>query len=318
MDIEIQVSLSKMKKWLNAITAIVDEGVVQFTREGMSLRAVDPANVAMVIFSAPAKEFQVYSPLTIEASGDDEIITRIGLDLKGLETHVDLIKEEYDYKDPKYLELKIEDGQSSMSMWYSVLRSKIGLLDSGSVRREPKIPELEFPAHVGIKGEIFKSIIKAMDKVGSETAEISITNKAIVFRAADLVTNELEYIYDFATRSDVSLKQLTVSIAKARYSVDYLKSLSTPLPSGMFDLWIGEDYPLKIAFTEGSSYMSGAQIEYLLAPRIETETPTPPASQQQSDIPEENVEEIEVAEEGVEEEEFGEEFGEDITLLQET
>ena len=65
------INADVFKDAIEAVSTLVDEAKFKLTKEGISVRAVDPANVAMVAFDLNAKAFE-----TFEASDSE-----IGVDL---------------------------------------------------------------------------------------------------------------------------------------------------------------------------------------------------------------------------------------------
>ena len=60
-EFEGTIDASILKDVLSALTAVVDEGVLRFSEEGVTSKSTDPANVAMVIFKLLSSAFTEYS-----------------------------------------------------------------------------------------------------------------------------------------------------------------------------------------------------------------------------------------------------------------
>jgi len=111
---------------LKGLEVLVSEARFHFQEQGLHSRAVDPANVAMVIVDVPRENLEAYSIDEEKTVGEDETT------------------------------LKVKFG----SVVYSV-----SLIDPSAIRKEPKIPNLELPAKIVLDAGEFKKAITAADKI---------------------------------------------------------------------------------------------------------------------------------------------------------
>jgi DNA polymerase sliding clamp subunit (PCNA homolog) len=138
----------------------------------------------------------------------------------------------------------------------------LSLLDPSSLRKEPKVPELEFPVQVIIETEEFRRTIRAAEKVGDH----------VVFG----VDGEVFYMETEGEMDKLRLElrkeqliHLTPGTLHSSYSLDYVSAMSKGMShADNITLNMGKDYPLQMAFDVADGK---GNVNYLLAPRIESE-----------------------------------------------
>jgi len=116
---------------LKGLEVLVSEARIHFQEQGLHSRAVDPANVAMVIVDVPRENLEAYSI-------DEE--KTVGVDVNRIYDIARSIKKN------ELVELKVEDETTLKVKFGSVVYS-VSLIDPSAIRKEPKIPNLELPAN---------------------------------------------------------------------------------------------------------------------------------------------------------------------------
>lgn len=230
---------------LDAVTPLSDEVKFTISPDGIKLRAVDPANIAMVFLDLPAAAFEYYQADACELGID---LVRLGDALsmadKGENVTIELDAETH----------KLKVGVGSLS--YTV-----ALIDPTAIRKEPHIPEIDLPTSVTLTGAQLRKAIKAAEKVSDHV--ILGVDDTIFFMEAkgdidslklQIPANELLAIKSGESRSLFSLDYL-VDMVKAAGKADEVV------------LELGLDYPIKMRFQINKN----VSIVYLMAPRIEQE-----------------------------------------------
>jgi len=247
MMLEAKIEKKILKEAIETIVPVTDEACLQITNEGLNLKAVDPASVAFCDFSLQKNAFEQY---TI-----DEPKT-VGMNFAKL---LDMIsvggKEEVELKMDGMDKLKIKNGSLSYAL---------SLPDADTLRKEPNIPELEFPASVEIGTDDLKRAIRAAKELGD----------AIVFGVEqDNFYIEAENEMD-KVRMQLSKEQLVSLTAGeqpvvSQFSTDYLSDISKGFGSvESVKIGLGKDHPLKIGFEIAEGL---GKVSYLVAPRIDSE-----------------------------------------------
>ncbi|MCK4526301.1 DNA polymerase sliding clamp [candidate division WOR-3 bacterium] len=245
--LEAKIEKKVLKEAIETIVAVTDEARLQITNGGFSLKAVDAASVAFCDFSLQKDAFVQYSI--------DEPRT-VGMDFAKL---LDMIsvggKEEVELKMDGIDKLKIKNG----SLSYALSLPNVDIL-----RKEPNIPELEFPTKVEVGTEDLKRAIRAAKELGD----------AIVFGVEeDKFYIEAENEMD-KMRMQLTKEQLVSLVAGeqpviSKFSTDYLSDIAKGF--GVIEsvkIGLGKDHPLSIGFEIAEGL---GKVEYLVAPRIDTE-----------------------------------------------
>ena len=247
MGLEAKLEKKVLKEAIETIVSITDEARLQITNDGFSLKAVDPANVAVCDFSLQKDAFVQY---TI-----DEPKT-VGMDFAKLLDMISVGGEEE-------VELKM-DGADKLKIKNGSLSYALSLPDVDSLRKEPIIPDLEFSTKVEISTEDVKRAIRAARELGG----------AIVFGVEeDKFYIEAENEMD-KMRMQLSRDQLVSLVTgeqpvTSKFSTDYLSDITKGFGSvESIKIGMGKNHPLRIAFEIAEGL---GKVEYLVAPRIDTE-----------------------------------------------
>ncbi len=246
-----KIDASTLKDCIDSLTAIVDEARVKITDEGIRLRAVDPANVAMVSFEMDRDAFEEF---TLEATGEEKEI-EIGIDLLKLSGIIEMGGREM-------AEIELEEGKQKLFIKMGSLSYTVSLLDPSTIRKEPKVPELDLPVRVVIETSEFRRAIKAAERIG-EHMVIGVDGDVFIMETE----GEMDKV-KFSLEKE-QLIDLTPGVVQSLYSLEYISAMSKGM-SKAYNVCIslGKDYPLKMDFELADGK---ARVSYLLAPRIESE-----------------------------------------------
>jgi proliferating cell nuclear antigen len=245
-----KMDASVLRECIEAITAVVDEGKLRIAEEGLNLRAVDPANVAMVTFELQRDAFDDF-----HFTSESKAATEVGIDFVKLRGMLEIGgREEVD--------LKLDEQAQKLFTKMGSLSYTISLLDPSSLRKEPKVPDLEFPVQVVIETEEFRRTIRAAEKIGDHIV-LGVDGEEFYME----VEGEVDKLR-LGLRKE-QLIHLTPGTLHSLYSLDYISAMSKGMSrAANITLNLGKDYPLQIDFdvAEGKG-----KVSYLLAPRIESE-----------------------------------------------
>ncbi len=249
---EAKIDASTLRACVETITAIVDEGKLRITEEGFKLRAVDPANVAMISFVLQRDAFDDFR-FSVESEGDTEL--EIGMDFMKLIGILGIGGRED-------VELKLDENAQKLYTRMGSLDYTLSLLDPSSLRKEPKVPELEFPAKVIIETEEFRRTIRAAEKIG-ENIVLGVDGEEFYMEAE----GEMDKLR--LGLSKEQLIDLTPETVSSLYSLEYISSMSKGMSHAEnITLNLGKNYPLQVDFALAEGKV---KVSYLLAPRIESE-----------------------------------------------
>ncbi|RLI85036.1 MAG: DNA polymerase sliding clamp [Archaeoglobales archaeon] len=235
-----------IKTAVKSIVTLVSETRFHFKEKGLHSRAVDPANVAMVIIDIPRDSFDVYTL-------DEE--KTIGVDVNRVNDILRTVKKN------ELVELKVEDG-GMLKVKFGNVEYSVSLIDPSAIRKEPKIPELELPAKVVLDAGEFKKAIQAADKIADHVVFRSDENGFYVEARGDID----RIVFHMG---EMELIEFNREKARSMFSIEYLKEFIKIAGGGdILTIHLGEDYPVRLTFDVADGKL---KVEYILAPRIEAE-----------------------------------------------
>ncbi len=240
------IGAEKLKDSIESVSTLVDEAKFKLTPEGISVKAVDPANVAMVSFDLTKDAFDSF-----EATEGE-----LGIDL----TKLNGIMEMADKGDN--IELELDENAHKLIVRMRGLSYTMSLLDPSSIRKEPKVPALDLPARIVIKGEDMRRAIKAAEKV-SDYMSIGVKGD-VFFMEAEGDTDKV--LVELARDQLIDIQPAE---AKSLFSLDYLSDMSKIVgKASEVTIDLGKDYPLKLRLKIAEGH---GEVSYMLAPRVESE-----------------------------------------------
>ena len=269
-----RIDAALLRECVEAILAVVDEARLKIGEEAWKVRAVDPANVALVDLELSREAFDEYafsppspsspsssppsspsSPSPQEEGAEEESVgIEIGVDFGKFN---DILRSGWR---KGTVSIILED-KDKLLVQLDALSYTISLLDVSSLRKEPKIPALEFSTRVVVDADDFKRTIKAAERIGDHIA-MGVEGDKFYMEAE----GEMEKMR-FSLRKD-ELLHLSGSDCRSLFSLEYLAAMAKGISSETLTLFIGTDYPLKMEFEIAEGF---GKVIYLLAPRIEAE-----------------------------------------------
>jgi len=238
VKLENPASLSKA---VEIISELVSEVRIKVNEFGLSITAIDPANVAMIGFKLPKSAFSQFETgeevLGINLDSLKQILKRCG-------SGSSLIIE----KKENMLSIRIQDKIKRNFM--------LSLIDIESEEKE--MPNLEF---------------SSMVEVNSPDLISSVEDCAIVDDACSFIIQDGKFIIEAkglnSAMSEFSGDEAKIEAenCKSRYSLEYLqKFMKGSKLTEKTILKFANDHPLRIDIRTGQMELS-----FILAPRVETE-----------------------------------------------
>lgn len=223
------------------ISEIVSEVRIKLLEDGLSIVAVDPANVSLVIFRLPKESFAEYNPGRSVWGVNLEDLKSI---LKRATNSSSIVFEQ-------------EDNQLKITIYDKVKRTfKLALIDVESEDKE--VPLLQFASRVEMDSQMFSQAVEDANVVADSCALISGEGFFMVEGNGKLNSARAEFSGDEA---DIK------GIAKSKYSLEYMmKFIKATKLSDKVVINFSEDYPLRIDFPGDDM-----GIGFILAPRVEND-----------------------------------------------
>jgi len=243
-----RIDASILRECVDAVLAVVDEARLKIGGEAWKVRAVDPANVALVDLELKREAFDEYNTEG-EAEGEGEKVIGIPFDK---------LREVLRFA---VGDVSLDIGDDKIALQSSAYAYTLSLLDPSSLRGEPKIPELEFSTRVVVDADDFKKVLKAAEKISDQIA-IGVQNNTFFVEAeGDMETMRYSLHKD-------ELGHLSGGDCRSLFSLEYLAAMAKGFASDTLTLYISTDHPLKMEFEIADG---NGKVVYMLAPRIEAE-----------------------------------------------
>jgi len=225
------------------ISELVAEVKIRVNKEGMSIVAIDPANVAMVLFNLPATSF---SQLEVE----DE---SLGVNLESLKA----VLRRASFSSA--LIMKTEENTLKLEIIDRVKREfSLTLIDLD--KKDKPIPNLEFSSKVEINSVEFSEAIEDCSIVADSCTFEANENGFSIYAKGSLNSARLNYSTD-----EVHVQSGVLS--KSKYSLEYLQKMAKAIKiTEKTIINFSNDYPLRLDFVTPN-----LSLGFILAPRVESE-----------------------------------------------
>ncbi len=224
---------------IGIISELVNEVRIKINKEGLSIVAIDPANVSLVSFILPASNFS-------EFDVNEEVVC---VNLENLKS---ILKR---YKSGNLI-IKTSEDKLIIEIESQTKRIfEIALIDINE--EEKAVPPLEFNVEIEMNNDNFYETIEDCKVVG-DVCDFLVKNEKFIIEAKGL----------HSARSEFSDQEIKIKgEGKARYSLEYLqKFIKGCKISNKVLICFSDDYPLKLEFI-GESF----SLIFILAPRTEIE-----------------------------------------------
>jgi proliferating cell nuclear antigen len=230
-----------LSKVIELISELVTEVRIKLNEFGMSITAIDPANVAMVNFRLPKSAFSQFETGNEVLGINLDSLKRI---LKRCSSGTSLILE----KRENFLNILVQDR----------IRRNFGLNLIEVEGQEKDLPNLEYSARVEISSVDLVSSIEDCIVV-SDACSFVIKKGEFIIEAKGLNSARSEFSGDEA--------KIEAEDCKSKYSLEYLqKFMKGAKLCEKTHLSFANDHPLKIDIK--TEHM---ELNFLLAPRVETD-----------------------------------------------
>jgi proliferating cell nuclear antigen len=227
---------------ISIISELVLEVRIRVNREGMSILAIDPANVAMVSFKLPNtafSEFQIEKEEVLGAS-----LESLKAVLRRCSSGSVLVME----KQENELKLEIIDK----------IKREFNLALIEIEGEEKSIPNLDFASRVEMSSSDFSEAIEDCSVVADSCSFVTEAGKFVIKAKGSLNSFKSEFTDEI---------KIQAQNANAKYSLEYLqKIVKAAKITDKVIINFSNDYPLKLDFNTPF-----IELGFILAPRVETE-----------------------------------------------
>ena len=238
-----------LKDSILIISELVNEVNLKFSKDKVELIAMDPANVAMVVFKLLSSAFSEYN------IKEERVI---GINLVNL---TQILKR---VKPTDILTLELDDDRNRLRVIIkgtTTKRFELSLLDIDE--KEQKMPSLKFSARVETNTLMFNDTIEDMDIIGDSLSLSASTNNFVIESEGTISKGKVEITSDDETTIQVGDKGVS-----SRYSIEYLKKIIKGSKlTNVVTLEFGQDYPLRTEYR----VVDKLSLQFILAPRTPTD-----------------------------------------------
>jgi len=235
-----------IKEPITIISDLVTEAKFKADKNGLQLIAMDPANVAMVIFKLLSSSF-------IEFKVDEK--EEIALNLNYLKQ---VLKRA---KSSDSITLETSEGMLEVTFKGRTTRKfSLPLIDIEE--EEQKVPDLKFKAEIETESQLLNDAIGDVDIIGESVAFVAEKDRLIISSTGDLGKANIELKSDEFTKIKVEEPQ------KAKYSIEYLKKMikASKLVDNVV-IKFSTEYPLQLEYRSTDNL----ELVFILAPRIDND-----------------------------------------------
>lgn len=244
LDAEIKAEI--LKELVDIVETIVDEVKINFDSEGLSLRAVDPAHVAMVELSLGKEAFESY-----EAEE-----TELGLNLSKIDQFLGLSST------GQIVELEQIEDENRLLMRVDNITQKMPLLDTAGMT-DPNVPQMDLPISFKLSGKHLLTGVKASKNISDHIALSAGPDGFELFSEED--EDMVRLVLGKDELDELEAKEDVRSLFALDYFSNMVKCVSADTP---IQIELGKDYPVNMEFDFADG---NGNVRYLLAPRIESE-----------------------------------------------
>ncbi|MBI4148423.1 proliferating cell nuclear antigen (pcna) [Candidatus Woesearchaeota archaeon] len=236
------------KDSISIISELVNEARFKVTKDGLELIAMDPANVAMVLYKLLSSAFTEYEVdkdqvLAINLANLKQILRRVSAS--------------------DILSLEVAENKLHITIRSDSVR-KFSLPILELEERAERVPNLTFPVVITMPASTLNSAIEDADIVGESVSFIAEPEKFSVMAEGDTSKAHVE----IPGTGETKIKAESTARIRAKYSLEYLKKMIPGAKlSPTVTVSFNQDYPLRLDYT----VVDKVNLSFVLAPRVEND-----------------------------------------------
>ncbi|MCK4718753.1 MAG: proliferating cell nuclear antigen (pcna) [Thermoplasmata archaeon] len=237
------IKTETLKEIVDITATLVAETKFNISKEGIELRTVDLAHVAMIDLNISSAAFISFKSKGVE----------LGVNLDKLKDVLRLAKSGDE------IQMKHDEEKNKLVVRVANITRRMALVDTAGMS-DPKVPSLDLPAKVTLKTSDLARGIQAAVGVSDHVAFIARTDGFDIVAEGDTDTVSLnlekEKLEDLICKEKV----------RSMFPIEYLARIVKEVKSEHVTLTLGSDFPVKLEFDIAHG---NGHVVYLLAPRIE-------------------------------------------------
>jgi len=236
-----------LKESITIISELVNEATFTVSSTGVELVAMDPANVAMVIFKLLPSSFVEY---TVDKP------QKISINLGNLKQVLRRAKPN------DAITLELDENKLKITLKSGTTRTfSLPIIDLEE--REQRVPELNFAATVKTASTVLNEAVEDVDIVAESVSFIAEKGKFMVQAEGDLSKAHIEIPEGNGTTVEVKGDKV-----RSKYSIEYLKKMiNGGKLADEVSIHFNHDYPLRMDYRT----VDKVSLSFILAPRVEND-----------------------------------------------
>ena len=240
------IKAETLKDVVAVVSTLVDEVKLNISKKGISLKAVDPAHVAMVNLSLHADAFEHLKATECE----------LGLDIDKLKDVLKLALSD------DTVTLHHDEERNRLVVGIGNVTRRMSLVDTTGMS-DPQVPNLALPAHVTLATADLTRGIRASESVSDHIVLVSGTDHFELSSEGDTDSVDLRLEKDQLV--EIDCKEPVRSLFSLDYFSNMIKSIGA---AETVSIHLGTNFPVMIKFKIAGDK---GDVTYLLAPRIEND-----------------------------------------------
>ncbi|MBI4149011.1 proliferating cell nuclear antigen (pcna) [Candidatus Woesearchaeota archaeon] len=236
-----------LKDSIMIISELVAEGRFKITKESIELVAMDPANVAMVMFKLLSSSFTEY---LVDKDMD------IGVNLSNLKSILRRCKP------TDMLSLDVDESKLHVQIIGDTPRVfSLPLIDIDE--KEQRVPDLKFPVTITMPSSLLNDAVEDVDVVGESVTFEGQEGRFLIASQGDLS----HAMIDIKEGQYAKIKAGKEKV-KSKYSIEYLKKMiAAGKLAETVEIKFNKDYPLRLDYRA----VDKVQMSFILAPRVDND-----------------------------------------------
>jgi len=232
---------------IDVFLPLVSESKIHFNDDGINIRAVDPANIAMAWADLSQEAFE---------SWDAPGAATIGVNLEALDDRIGKAQSDS-------VMLSVDMERRYLTVGTERADMEMALIDPEAIRSEPDLPDLELPNTITLSRE---QLAYAHDVAAMSSDHIEVTGNAQESKVqfigeGDTDANTVTYNVDEMADAPEIAEDAT-----SLYSAEYFGNLVAGIPKNTdVTIRFGDEFPIHMEWTAVEDCLD---VTMMLAPRI--------------------------------------------------
>ena len=243
---EAKLKAEVLKEMVDVVSTLVDEAKLNVGKDSVSVKAVDPAHVAMVDLLLDRGAFESYKA--------EE--TELGLDMDKMKEILRLAKA------GEIISIAHDEDKNRLVVSVGNTTRRMSLVDTAGMS-DPKVPSLNLPAKLVVRTDELRQAIRASESVSDHIALKASPEGFEVVSEGD--TDTVSHMVPKDLLEELQAKDAVRSLFPLDYFSNMVKAISS---APTVALYLGTDYPVRMEFKIAGGK---GEVKYLLAPRIESD-----------------------------------------------